>query len=72
MTYSMKCTCGDVIRVEAATREEAVAKIKGMMPPEMVANHMSEKHNGQPAPSQEQVYMMIEANTQEGDLQQAT
>lgn len=63
-TYSMTCTCGHVMKVEAESREEAVQKMKAMMTEDMVAQHTAEKHPGEPVPSQEQVHMMIEQTIQ--------
>ena len=44
MTYSMTCSCGDVMSVEAGSRGEAVTKMKEMMNEEAVAKHVAEKH----------------------------
>ena len=63
--YSMTCTCGDVMTVDAASREEAVEKLKGMMTEDAIAKHMAEKHTGEPVPSKEQSDAMIEQNTKE-------
>lgn len=60
MKYSMTCACGDVMSVEGATREEAVANMKAMMTDEMIAKHAGEKHAGEPGLTQEQVHQMIE------------
>lgn len=56
----MTCSCGDVMTVEAGSREEAVGKMKGMMDETAVAAHMSEKHPGEPMMSVAQVHAMIE------------
>jgi hypothetical protein len=45
--FSMTCTCGDTMMIDAANRDEAVQKFKDMMTPETIANHMAEKHPGQ-------------------------
>lgn len=66
MTYSMTCTCGDVMSVEAENREEAVGKLKGMMSAEAIASHFAEKHSGQPVPSKEQSDTMVEQMVREG------
>lgn len=58
--FSMTCTCGHELSVDAATRESAVQQIKAMMPPDAVAKHMAEKHPGQPALPVSQVHAMIE------------
>lgn len=60
--YSMTCTCGDVMSVEAMDQTEAVSKMKAMMTPEAVAAHFAEKHMGEAVPSQDQMMAMIEAN----------
>lgn len=58
--FSMTCTCGDVMTVDAEVREGAVSRMKAMMTPHMVESHMVEKHPGDPVPSQDQVAAMIE------------
>lgn len=58
----MKCTCGDVMTVDAASREEAVEKLKGIMNEEAIAKHFAEKHVGEQIPSVEQSNEMIEQN----------
>lgn len=68
MKYSFKCSCGDVMTVDAENREEAVRKLQEMMTEEKIPAHMSEKHPGEPVPSKEQVNQMIEEGTVEGDL----
>lgn len=65
MDFSMTCTCGDEMKVSAASREEAVAQLKGMMTEEAVKRHMEEKHSGEAAPSVADVHAMIEQNTHE-------
>ncbi|OHA20323.1 MAG: hypothetical protein A2836_03025 [Candidatus Taylorbacteria bacterium RIFCSPHIGHO2_01_FULL_45_63] len=59
-TYSMTCRCGDVMKVEAESRNEAVAKLKARMTLDEVKRHMDEKHPGEPLSSQEQIAMEIE------------
>ena len=56
----MTCSCGDVMDMEAATREEAVGKLKAMMNEEMIGKHMAEKHPGQPVMSVADCHAMIE------------
>lgn len=67
MTYSLKCTCGDVFPVDANSHDEAVSKFKEMMTPEVVAQHYSEKHPGEPVLTQEQVSANIDQGVEEGD-----
>ena len=57
--FKMTCTCGDVMDMEAATKEEAIEKFKAMMTVDMVAKHFAEKHAGQPVPSVDMVHMNI-------------
>lgn len=71
MKYSLKCTCGDVMTVDAENLDEAKAKLKEMMNPEMVSAHMAEKHPGEVVPSSDQVSAMVDAGTVEGDLNAA-
>lgn len=52
---------------DAANRDEAVAKMKGMMTPDEVQKHFAEKHAGQPVPSMEQIQMNIEQAMVEGE-----
>ncbi|MBI4160306.1 MAG: hypothetical protein HY506_00165 [Candidatus Yanofskybacteria bacterium] len=61
----MTCTCGDVMEVEAASREEAVSKLKEQMTAESVAAHAAEKHPGQPVMSVEETHAMIESSVKE-------
>lgn len=63
--FSFKCTCGDVMTVDADNREEAIEKLKGMMTADMIASHMSEKHSGDPVPTVEQVHMQMEQGVYE-------
>ena len=55
----MTCSCGDVMDMEAATKEEAIEKFKAMMTADMVAKHFAEKHVGEPVPTVDQVHMNI-------------
>lgn len=63
-TYTMTCTCGDTIPMDAPDRNAAVAKFKAMMTTDMVAGHMKEKHPGEPVPPVSQVHAMIETQVQ--------
>jgi len=62
--YSMTCSCGHTMTVEAGTRDEATRKMQGMMTPDAVAKHMAEKHPGQPVLPVSQVHAMIAQNIQ--------
>lgn len=58
--FTMVCSCGDPMTVEAETREEAVAKLQGMMTEEAIAAHMTDKHPGeQQIPSVADVHAQI-------------
>lgn len=59
-SYKMTCTCGDTMTMDAATRDGAVAKFKGMMDEAGIKAHMSEKHPGQPLISVADCHRMIE------------
>ena len=60
MNYSMKCSCGDTMNMEADNREEAVQKFKDMMTQAMIDSHMAEKHPDQPGMSMADCHAMIE------------
>lgn len=60
MTYSMTCSCGDVMTVQGNTRDEAVKNLKSLMNKEAVTEHMARKHAGGKAPTLGQVHAMIE------------
>lgn len=62
--FSMTCTCGHVMEVDAESREEAVQKMKDQMTPEAVKAHMDEFHQGEAPLTQEQVFAGIEAGMQ--------
>lgn len=63
--YSMTCSCGDVMTVDAASREEAVEKLKGMMTDEAIKQHMADKHPGVPVMTVEQCHAQIDQDTRE-------
>jgi acid phosphatase class B len=60
MTYSMTCSCGDVMTIQGNTREEAVKNLKSLMDEKAVNAHMAQKHPGEKAPTVKQVHTMIE------------
>ena len=59
-TFQMTCSCGDTMKVESNTREQAVSQLKTMMNEAMVAAHMKEKHPGEPVMTVSQVHSAIE------------
>jgi predicted RNase H-like HicB family nuclease len=60
MTYSITCSCGDVMKIQGNTREEAVRNLKVLMNEEAVTEHMMRKHPGEKLPTVLQVHAMIE------------
>ena len=58
-TYIMTCACGDKMDVQAATRDEAVKKLQGMMDEGAIKKHMSEKHPNDPVMSVADCHSMI-------------
>lgn len=60
MTYSMTCSCGDVMKVKAGTRTEAVDNMKALTNEATVYEHMAQKHIGDAVPTIEQVHSIIE------------
>ena len=65
MKYSMTCTCGDVMAVDAENKDAAVAMLKANMTEDALKQHFAEKHAGQPMPSVEQAHAGIEQSVQE-------
>jgi hypothetical protein len=63
--FSMKCSCGDVMTVDAKNREEAVTKLKAMMTADTIATHMKEKHPSDPLISVADCHAQIERDLQE-------
>jgi hypothetical protein len=43
-SYSMTCTCGHVMTVEADNRDQAVGKLQGLMTPSAIEKHYREMH----------------------------
>ena len=61
MKYTMKCSCGDTMSMDAKNRPEAVTKFKKMMTKQAIDAHMKENHKkGQPIPTVEQCHAGIE------------
>lgn len=63
-TWEMTCECGDMMKSEGETKEQAVNNMMGIMTPAMVAQHVAEKHEGKPVPTQDQVRMGLLATAQ--------
>lgn len=63
--FSFKCSCADVISVDANTKEEAVEKFKAMLTVEEVAKHYTAKHAGQPVPDAASEAAMLEQGVYE-------
>jgi len=64
MNFSMTCTCGDVMSVEAENRDGAVAKMKEMMTQEAIDAHCKEKHPDMPM-TMEQMHAGIDKDLKE-------
>ena len=58
--FSMTCTCGDTMAVEAKDRADAVSQLKAMMDENGIKAHMEEKHPGQPLISVADCHAQIE------------
>ena len=59
-TFSMTCSCGDTMTMDAENRDEAVSKFKAMMDEKAIAMHMAEKHPGSPVMSVADCHAQIE------------
>lgn len=59
-TFQMACSRGDVMKVDAENRDEAVTKMKSMMDESAIKAHMAEKHPGDPVMSVADCHAMIE------------
>ena len=60
-SYSMQCTCGHVMTLEAANRDEAVGKFKAGMTQQALDEHMAQNHPpSDPKPTLEQAHGMID------------
>ena len=62
MTYTMTCSCGDVMSTQGSTRAEAIKNMEAIMNENTVSEHMARKHPGEKMPSREQIHAMIEQN----------
>ncbi len=60
MTYSMTCSCGDVMTVRGRTREKAVTKMKTLLNETTIYEHMAQKHMNDRVPDIQQVHAVIE------------
>jgi hypothetical protein len=58
-SYSMTCSCGQTMSVDAPSRDDAVKMLQGGMTEATIADHMGQFHKGEPVPSVEQVHGMI-------------
>jgi len=62
VTYSMTCSCGDVMTVRGGTREKAIKNMKAIMNEVTVYEHMAQKHIRDAVPTIQQVHTAIEQN----------
>ena len=58
--FSMTCTCGDTMTIEAPSRDAAVGQLKTMMDEAGIAHHFAEKHPGETPMPVEQVHAMLD------------
>lgn len=58
--FSMTCSCGHEMSVDAVTREEGVANMKAVMTQDAVDQHLADKHSGEPKMTVAQVHGQIE------------
>jgi len=61
--YQFTCPCGHEIKVDAASRGDAVSKIQGVMDKDAIAAHFREKHSGQEVMSVAAVHGLISERT---------
>ena len=60
-SFSMTCTCGHTMTVDAPNRDEAVRMLKAGMTQQGLDDHMRQHHQpGDPKPTLEQSHAMIE------------
>lgn len=59
-SFQYTCQCGDVVKVDAENRDEAVTKMKVMMDETAIAKHMGEKHPDMPVMSVADCHAAIE------------
>jgi hypothetical protein len=59
MKYTFQCTCGDMVSVEADSREGAIEIIQENMTPEMMAEHLSRRHHDEPLPDAGDFQIML-------------
>jgi hypothetical protein len=57
--FQMTCSCGHEIKVNAADRDDAVRRVQATMGKDAIAEHIKERHPGEPVPTVEQVHAMI-------------
>ncbi|HXL68910.1 MAG TPA: hypothetical protein VN930_09130 [Xanthobacteraceae bacterium] len=58
--FKLDCSCGDSVKVDAASRNDAVSQMKNIMNADGIATHFKEKHPGQPVPPVAAVHQLIE------------
>jgi len=58
--FSMTCSCGHEMKVEAGSRDEAVGKLQAMMTQEAIDQHLAEYHkNDAQKPTLDMVHASI-------------
>ena len=59
-TFLMTCSCGDRMKLDSPTREQAVSLLKIIMNESAVADHRKEKRPGEPMIPVSEVHAMID------------
>jgi hypothetical protein len=64
-TYEMTCSCGDSMRMDGESKEDAVDKLMSqVMTPAAVQQHVNDKHPGEQVPSTEQLRAALVGSAQ--------
>lgn len=64
MKYSMICSCGDEVTVEANNQDEAIQKMQAMMSEAALKAHFAQKHPGEEVLNKAMSDQLIEQNIQ--------
>ena len=64
-TYTVSCSCGHDIKVNAPDMETAIRQMKMMMDGEGIEDHFDTYHKGQDIPTVDEVHAHIEQDIEE-------
>ena len=67
-SYSMTCSCGDELKVDAENREAAVEKLQAIMNEDAIKAHMAEKHPDEEVLTVAQIHDQIEEELEQVEL----